>query len=64
MKSPFSVQQWIAWAGALIVAMFGLMNFAYSTFQTQREASHLEKRLERIEGKIDSLVELSRIRQR
>lgn len=58
--SVFSFTQWIYWLGATIVAALTAMVFLYSTFQTKLEANDnkndLERRLERIEGKIDLLL--------
>lgn len=57
--SPSNIQ-WISWLAAILVAGISVMIFLYSNFQTKLDASadryDLEKRLERIEDKIDLLV--------
>lgn len=59
MKEP-SFTTWVYWLGATITAAMMLTSFAYSNFQTKTEAAvlknDLERRLERIEGKIDYLI--------
>lgn len=51
---------WLAWTGAGLTAGIIAVVFLYTTFQTKGEASNfkvdLDKRLERIEQKIDKLL--------
>lgn len=58
--SIFNATQWLYWLGATLVAAITTMVFLYSTFQTKSDASEnkvdLERRLERIESKIDTLM--------
>lgn len=70
--NPFSIAEWIAWLGATVVATACALVFIYSTFQTQSQAQvsetnvarridqlevAQERRLERIENKLDLLLE-------
>lgn len=60
MKNPFSLEQWIAWVGATVVAVAATVSMAYSTFETKensvRNQETIEKRLDRMENKIDILL--------
>lgn len=51
----------IAWLGATAVAASVLVSFAYSNFTTKNEATEnkvsIEKRLDKMESKIDSILE-------
>lgn len=60
----FKTETWIAWMGATVAAIAGVVflaiTFAYGQFDTKdhaaERASHLDKRLERIETKLDSML--------
>jgi hypothetical protein len=73
--NPFSMATWIAWFGAAIMAVLTLAGFAYSTFETRDSANFhqqamekqieikdqsFDKRLDRIENKIDLLIDQRR----
>lgn len=69
--NPFTVDQWIAWLGATIIAAISMTVFFYNHFQTKEEnqvyhenQSHyfdlMEKRLDRIESKVDQLLTSNR----
>lgn len=51
--NPFSVPQWVAWMSATAVAAITLVVFLYQNFATKAD---VEKRLERIENKLDELI--------
>lgn len=55
-----SITVWIGWMAATIAAAFTLITFIYTTFSTKSEAQNyqdtLEKRLDRLENKIDHLI--------
>ncbi len=57
----FSTEQWLAWLGATVVAAMTMAAYAFSTFETkdfsELRSVSLERRLDRIEGKVDMLVE-------
>lgn len=59
--NPFSITQWLIWFAAAIGATFGAFNFLYGTFETKDNAQVHEgfvvKRLDRIENKVDILVD-------
>lgn len=61
IKNPFGMSQWIAWISASVVAAATLSAFAYTNFQTKENAKEfkddIEKRLDRIENKLDKLLE-------
>lgn len=56
----FSTVQWITWVGAAVAAAVGLSAFAFTQFETKMDSmdkrTAIEKRLDRIEGKVDVLV--------
>lgn len=56
MKSPFSTEQWLTILGAITLATV----FVFTTFQTKGDAKERaeagDKRLERIEDKVDALA--------
>lgn len=65
--NPFSLEQWIAWLGATVIAAISMTIFFYKNFETkdqlaeykenQEKYSELfEKRLDRIENKLDRLL--------
>lgn len=58
-----SSQQWIAWIGATVTAAIIACAFLFQTFATKSEAMQIndgtEKRLDRIESKLDVLMERS-----
>lgn len=73
--NPFGAAQWIAWLGATAIAATGLTVFAYREFATKAEAkesaeaqstgiSQLDRRLDRIEGKVDRILERDATRRR
>lgn len=53
--------QWISWLAATATATVILVSFVYQTFSTKSEANEikngLERRLDRIESKIDRIIE-------
>lgn len=59
-KNPFTIPQWIAWLGATVAAAMSMMSYAQTTFQTKEHAKdkqvETDRRLERIENKIDALL--------
>lgn len=59
-SDEISTLQWIYWLGATLLGALAAMVFLYSTFQTKLEASEnktdLDRRLQRIEGKVDELL--------
>jgi hypothetical protein len=58
------ITQWIAWIIAAAVGGFSLLSFSYATFETKdhaRESSDiLMNRLDRMEEKLDRLIERRR----
>jgi hypothetical protein len=66
--NPFPMGQWIAWLGATVAAAATIVAFAYSNFQTKDEARIYEgnstQRLDRIETKVDRVLEIERARRR
>ena len=52
--------QWAQWAVATIVAAVTMTSFAYTNFETKddsrRSEQTVEKRLDRIENKVDQLL--------
>lgn len=58
---PISIEIVLAWLGATAVAASVLVSFAYSNFSTKAEATEhkesIEKRLDRMEVKIDSILD-------
>jgi hypothetical protein len=54
-------ETWVAWFGATLVACAILISFVFTTFSTKTEAAQardsLDKRLDRIEAKLDSFIE-------
>lgn len=58
--NPFSAATWIAWIGATLLAALTMVAYAYQTFDTKEAAKDREgsvvQRLDRIEGKVDSLL--------
>lgn len=65
MTRPDHVPAWISWISGVIIsavgAGIGVMTYAYATFQTVRAAEHdqsaITDRLDRMEDKIDRLLE-------
>ena len=53
--------QWVQWLSATVVAAAVLVSFMYTNFATKAEADiqrfSIEKRLDRLEQKIDQLVD-------
>lgn len=53
----FSTWQWLSILGGLVMTSMGLCAFAFTTFQTEKDAdkidASIERRLDRIENKID-----------
>lgn len=60
MNTKISEKQWISWLVATATAAIVLVSFVYTTFATKSEASEarndLEKRLDRLEQKIDIVI--------
>lgn len=56
MRTLFSTTQWITWFIATVTAVGSVVSYAHSTFITIREADQRERRLDRIEEKIDQLM--------
>lgn len=60
MKS-IDATQWISWLLALIAGALSMVVFVFTTFETKAEAlndkDHIEKRLDRIEAKLDFLIQ-------
>jgi peptidoglycan hydrolase CwlO-like protein len=65
--SPLTVDQWVTWLGATVVAGITITIFFYTNFETKAETQEyknnqekyyqiLERRLDRIEGKLDQLL--------
>lgn len=65
--NPLSIEQWVAWLGATVVAAVGITSFFYVNFETKdafaeykQEQEQIQqdlfKRLYRIEDKIDLLL--------
>ncbi len=52
---------WVGWMGALVAATFVVITFAYASFETKEHAKEtrdaLDKRLERMEDKMDAMLE-------
>lgn len=59
-KNPFSVEQWITWVVATLVAAVTMMVFFYTNFETKSDSDEtnavIEKRLDRIENKLDQIL--------
>lgn len=57
----FKPEQWITWLGATVLACMTLSAFAFVTFDTKDNAKErsdgLEKRLSRMEDKLDDLLQ-------
>lgn len=57
----FSSEQWIAWLASTVIAAAFLVSYAYSNFETKDQAkdksSSFEKRLDRVEQKLDILID-------
>lgn len=49
---------WLSWIMATIAAALTMMGYIHSNFTTTRETEAVEKRLERIESKIDRLIDV------
>lgn len=69
--NPFEASQWIAWLGATALACAGLTTFFYREFETAGHAREVAtnrqaadalivQRLDRIEEKVDRLIERRR----
>jgi cell division protein FtsL len=69
MKSSgiFTSTEWVMWLGAAVTAGVSIVHYAYSEFSTKKEVTafeeridtdkkSLDKRLERMENKIDLLL--------
>lgn len=60
LVSSFSLDLWISWAAAILIAAISATVFLYSTFETQsasdEKSAQMEKHLDRIESKVDSLL--------
>jgi cell division protein FtsL len=56
MKGLFSLEQLIALAVAALSALFTMLTYGHSTYATQRETETMERRLERLENKIDQVI--------
>jgi sensor domain CHASE-containing protein len=65
--NPFSLDQWIYWLGATIVAAISMMIFLYSNFQTKdnfqdykedqkEDQKELIQRLDRLDHKLDRIL--------
>lgn len=65
--NPFTLEQWLSWLGATVIAAVSMMGFLYGHFQTrenfdvykdnQKEfQAALDKRLDRMENKLDQLM--------
>jgi hypothetical protein len=65
--NPLSIEQWVAWLGATSIAAVSMTVFFYSNFETKSETQayhdseirfheQLEKRLDRIENKLDLIL--------
>lgn len=54
MKNP---GQWISAFVAIVVAVFTMAAYAHSTFMTVREKQDITSRLDRIEKKVDRILE-------
>ena len=65
--NPFSIEQWIAWCVATGIGVAGITTFFYMNFQTKDSFNEykegqidfqesLERRLDRMEDKIDRLL--------
>ena len=56
--------QWIAWIGAALAAAFAMTTATFTAFETKAESRDkreaIEKRLDRIEQKVDLLVDRRR----
>lgn len=52
-----NLPDWLSWIVATIVAALTMMGYIHSNFTTQRETEGVEKRLERIETKLDKLID-------
>ena len=66
--NPFKLTQWITWLSAILVAAVGLTSFLFVNFTTkasfdeakqekERFDEQLIKRLDRIEDKLDQLIQ-------
>lgn len=58
--SEHPAYSWAMVIGSIVTAVFGFVGYAFSTFETRSQADDaratIERRLERIEAKIDSLM--------
>lgn len=59
-----STEQWMTWIGATLMAAITMVGFIYTNFESKADykdwKDDLEKRLERIERKVDTLLERSK----
>jgi len=59
-----TISQWITWAATTIAAVIALMAGVYARFQTKESAKDsaavVEKRLDRLENKVDILLDRSK----
>lgn len=61
MKLPvFTTWQWVTIVGGLVVAGVSATSFAFNTFETKEEISRVYQTLDRIENKIDLIIEKRR----
>lgn len=65
--NPFSFKTWVTWVCVAITGMVGVTSFCYTTFETRdafaldkesrnRYEDEMNKRLDRIENKLDQLM--------
>lgn len=63
-EARFGLAQIVAWLAAAVVATGSIAAFAFNNFESKDHASEraisIEKRLDRIEAKIDVLIKLER----
>lgn len=59
-----SFQTWVSIAMSVLAGSLGLTAYAFTTFQgkddAQRDATRIEERLDRIETKLDRMIERGR----
>lgn len=60
LKVDQSLDQWISWTAATLIAAISMVVFLYTNFQTKvasdERSAQLEKHLDRIEGKLDQMI--------
>jgi hypothetical protein len=61
MRSSLPYHQWIVWVAGLLAASLSGATFVFGYFETKQDAKdkkqNIEQRLERIENKVDFIIQ-------